>query len=324
LQNSDGIYRNFWETQRAIEKSKIENMTLEQIINTVKSLGFSPGSYAVFGSGPMAVHGIRETKDIDLIILPKFWDKLRSEGWQEKFLDDNSLYLEKNHVEVYQDWNCGSYNPDLAKLIAESEIIDGVPFVQLNEVLAWKKAQGREKDKKDIELIEKYLRNKHVKLKLYPYNKKFAEIFQKQKEKLIELLGSQEIHHIGSTAVPGLGGKGIIDIMIVLKDWEDEKEIIKKFKSIGFSHVHPKVKGRIFISQPQVTKYGGTHIHLVKKGNRQYKELLFFKNYLIKHKKEAQKYFDLKKQYKKEAKGDRTKYNKFKNRHVESAISKMK
>ncbi|MBM3205748.1 GrpB family protein, partial [Candidatus Shapirobacteria bacterium] len=125
---------------------------------------------------------------------------------------------------------------------------------------------------------------------LFPYNKKFPAIFQKQKEKLIKLLGNQEIHHIGSTAVPGLGGKGIIDIMIALKDWEDEKGIIKKLKTIGFTHIHPKNKGRIFISQPPETKYGGIHIHLVKRDSKEYKNLLFFRDYLRKHKKEAQEY----------------------------------
>jgi len=163
-----------------------------------------------------------------------------------------------------------------------------------------------------------------AKLKLFPYNKKFAVIFQKQKEKLTMLLGNQEIHHIGSTAVLGLGGKGIIDIMIALKDWKGGKEIIKKLKTIGFTHIHPKDKGRIFISQPPETKYGGTHIHLVKKGNRQYKDLLFFRDYLTKHKKEAQKYFALKKQYQKEAKGNRAKYNKLKNQYIGRIISKIR
>ena len=163
-----------------------------------------------------------------------------------------------------------------------------------------------------------------IKLRLYPYNKKFAIIFQKQKEELTKLLGDQEIHHIGSTAVPGLGGKGIIDIMVALKDWKEEKEIIQKLKTIGFTHIHPKDKGRIFISQPGETKYGGIHIHLVKKGNRQYKELLFFRGYLTKHKEEVQKYFVLKKQYQKETKGDRTKYNKLKNQYIGCVISKMK
>jgi hypothetical protein len=43
-------------------------------------------------------------------------------------------------------------------LINESEIIDDLPFVKLKEVLKWKKMRNKEKDKKDIELIKKFLK----------------------------------------------------------------------------------------------------------------------------------------------------------------------
>jgi len=43
-------------------------------------------------------------------------------------------------------------------LIDGAEIIDGLPFVKLERVLAWKKLNTREKDLKDIEVIEKFLR----------------------------------------------------------------------------------------------------------------------------------------------------------------------
>jgi hypothetical protein len=45
-------------------------------------------------------------------------------------------------------------------IIDKAEIIDGLTFVRLEEVLKWKKMMNREKDKKDIEIIENYLRGK--------------------------------------------------------------------------------------------------------------------------------------------------------------------
>jgi GrpB-like predicted nucleotidyltransferase (UPF0157 family) len=48
-----------------------------------------------------------------------------------------------------------------------------------------------------------------------PYSKNFPELFQKEKERIVSNLNLPlVIEHIGSTAVPGLGGKGIIDIGI--------------------------------------------------------------------------------------------------------------
>lgn len=163
-----------------------------------------------------------------------------------------------------------------------------------------------------------------AKLKLYPYNKKFPAIFQRQKEKLIKILGNQKIHHIGSTAVPGLGGKGIIDIMIALKNWKDKKEIIEKLKTIGFTHTHPKEKGRIFISQPPETKYGGMHIHLVKMDSKEYKNLFFFRDYLSNHKKEAKEYGLQKMRLLERAQGNRVLYTKLKEEYIKSILKYAK
>jgi len=158
------------------------------------------------------------------------------------------------------------------------------------------------------------------KLKLFQYNKKSAKIFRKQRERLIKLLGNQEIHHIGSTAVPGLGGKGIIDIMIALEDWEERKEIIKRLKTTGFTYIRPRDKGRVFISQPGETKYSGTHIHLVKRGKREYKNLLFFRDFLRKHGKDAQEYGLQKMRLLDQAQGNRAVYKKLKEKYIKSIL----
>lgn len=166
--------------------------------------------------------------------------------------------------------------------------------------------------------------NHLIKLRLFPYSKNLIDIFKKQKGKLLGLCINCEVHHIGSTAIPGLGGKGIIDIMIASPDWKQKKEIIKKLKKLGFTHVYPKENGRIFISKPLATRYGGIHIHLVKKGNKAYKELLFFRDYLKNHKQEAKRYDSLKMLYLKKARGDRTMYNKIKGRYIKKIIGKLK
>ncbi|MCX6759466.1 MAG: GrpB family protein [Candidatus Nealsonbacteria bacterium] len=45
-------------------------------------------------------------------------------------------------------------------------------------------------------------------LKILPYYQKFLKDFKKEKSKISKVIKNIEIHHIGSTAVPGLGGKG--------------------------------------------------------------------------------------------------------------------
>ena len=56
------------------------------------------------------------------------------------------------------------------------------------------------------------------------YNPKWAEEFESIKSSLQEILGdlALRIDHIGSTSVPGLGAKDIIDIQITVKELDDQ------------------------------------------------------------------------------------------------------
>ena len=130
---------------------------MQELFKKLKELNLQKGKYAVFGSGPMGIRRLREIGDLDVIVTKDYFNELRNEeGWElkkEEFCD----YLEKNGVELYCEWGPGDW--DINKLIQEAEIIDDLPFVKLEEVLKWKKLKGRDKDAKDIELIENYLKN---------------------------------------------------------------------------------------------------------------------------------------------------------------------
>ena len=162
-------------------------------------------------------------------------------------------------------------------------------------------------------------------LKILPYYQKFLKDFEEEKYKIFKVLKGKniEIHHIGSTAIPGLGGKGMIDIMLAINTWQDLDGIIKKLKTIGLKHIHPKEEGRVFLSKIATTKLGDVHIHIVKKEGKLYKDLLFFRNYLKDNKKEAEKYFNLKLKWSKEFKADRKKYTKGKIEYVKNILKKQ-
>jgi GrpB-like predicted nucleotidyltransferase (UPF0157 family) len=153
-------------------------------------------------------------------------------------------------------------------------------------------------------------------MKIKPYNKKAVEKFERERGKILKTIGDFEIHHIGSTAVPGLGGKGIVDILIGIDNWEKTTEIIKGLKKIGFLHSHLKDKGRIFLSKNTGLSLSNVHIHIVIKQSNVYKNLLFFRDYLRKNKKEGQNYFDFKREWLEKSKGNRKKYGKLKSKYI--------
>jgi len=162
-----------------------------------------------------------------------------------------------------------------------------------------------------------------AKLKIKAYQNNFPKKFEKLKIKISKTIGNYKIDHIGSTAVPGLGGKGIIDIMIALKKWSDAKIIIKKLKILGYLHIHPKENSRIFISQKAKTKFGDSHIHIVKKGSKAYKDLIAFRNCLRQNSKLKKAYFDLKLELAGKTKGNRAEYTKLKSNFIKMITKKF-
>ncbi len=134
------------------------------------------------------------------------------------------------------------------------------------------------------------------KAKIYPYSEDFPKLFKAKKEEILESYDDCEIHHIGSTAVEGLGGKGIIDILITINNWDKEKDLLKALEKLGYTHIHERENGRRFVSkEPSNVGYKDFHIHIVKKGNKEYEKVISFRDYLRENPDKAEEYFKIKK-----------------------------
>ncbi len=120
-------------------------------LDELRLLNLPDKQYAIFGSGPMAVRGLRQAHDLDLLIKKDLWDELV----KIYPLDEKGVALRAGHIELFSHWE--PWFKDTDQLIETAEVIDGLPFVRLEYVLEWKKQMGREKDKQDVVLIEKYL-----------------------------------------------------------------------------------------------------------------------------------------------------------------------
>jgi hypothetical protein len=132
------------------------------VFERVSELAFPIGQYVVVG-GSMEAHGIRKARDIDLVVSPGLFEDLEQQGWvpyspKPDFMGETWGRLEKGNVQVNSEisW-AGEFFAETQDLIDNAEIIQGYPFAPLEVLAAWKKARGREKDIKDIELISNYL-----------------------------------------------------------------------------------------------------------------------------------------------------------------------
>jgi len=162
---------------------------------------------------------------------------------------------------------------------------------------------------------------KYRKYTFNPYTPKFKKLYLKEKCKINKILPSNaQIEHVGSTAIPGLGGKGIIDIAIKTPR-NKVNQIIKKLEKLGYDYnlEHQRDKRRIFL-QKKITYSGKErriHIHLTL-NNEFWNTFIAFRNYLRTHDKERDEYAKLKKEAVKHAKGEGTKYREYKSKFLEN------
>src|SRR5258708_935131 len=104
-------------------------------------------------------------------------------------------------------------------------------------------------------------------VRLLPHNPTWILIFEKEKQFLLSKLGDLiiDIQHIGSTAIPGIPAKPIIDISIGIKSMKNSKSFIKLFKKLGYEY-RPDFGGPniqlLFVKGPETLR---THyLHLMK------------------------------------------------------------
>lgn len=133
------------------------------IFAEIEKLHLPQKKFVVLGSGILGALGIREIGDVDLLVLPKLFEQLKNAGWKYEVIEIEGRprdMLSQGSVQVFKDfwWEGGSLAPEEGIAIATD--IHGVLFIPLEKLMEIKKAMGREKDVRDVALIEAYLSDK--------------------------------------------------------------------------------------------------------------------------------------------------------------------
>ena len=135
---------------------------MENIIEKIKELNFPPDKYVIMGSGTLDVLGIRPASDIDIAVTKDLHEKLRKTGeWKEVEMY-GKIFLEKGDIDIIPQLDWEAYKTTTEEAISSAILVEGIPFMNLDELCKFKTAMGGEKDFKDIELIKKYQENKEI------------------------------------------------------------------------------------------------------------------------------------------------------------------
>lgn len=120
----------------------------KQIIARLEELHLDDTKYWLITGGALVLYGLREqTSDIDLGCTSDLADLLQQEGFPvERMPDGTRKIVVAEDVEIFENW--------LEDKVGRFE---GVPVISIRGLIEMKRALGREKDFRDIQLIlEKY------------------------------------------------------------------------------------------------------------------------------------------------------------------------
>ena len=161
-----------------------------------------------------------------------------------------------------------------------------------------------------------------------PYNPMWPQLFQDEKEHLLSLFPNnliKRIEHFGSTAVPNLSAKPIIDMLVEVTSLEETKKIIVPIlESQGYDYFwRPTWGDDIPPYYAWFIKRGANgarthHIHMIENNLsfEQHWDRLLFRDYLIEHPEIAKEYEDIKLLLSNRFQNDRVAYTKNKTKFI--------
>jgi GrpB-like predicted nucleotidyltransferase (UPF0157 family) len=131
---------------------------------------------------------------------------------------------------------------------------------------------------------------------IVPYDASWPNQFKGEHEALVRAIGAWmvgSIEHVGSTAVPGLAAKPVIDIMAGVASLEASRPAISVLAEIGYCYAPYRTESMHWFCKPSPA-FRTHHLHLVPYETSRWIECLAFRDYLRAHPEIAAEYADLK------------------------------
>lgn len=156
------------------------------------------------------------------------------------------------------------------------------------------------------------------------YDPAWPMLYQEEKEKITAALGSliDEIHHIGSTSVPGLPAKPIIDIMITISDFKDDVKCYAPLRDLGYIYVDfPQNLDRRCMRKGSPRTH---HLHIVESGGDNIARTIDFRDALRSSEALKEQYGNLKKDLSGRFKDNRAEYTEAKKSFINEAVAEYR
>ena len=158
-------------------------------------------------------------------------------------------------------------------------------------------------------------------VEIVEYDPRWADAYMDERGRLVKATGStfDKFEHIGSTAVPGLAAKPIIDMMVAVNDLKKAKGLLPTLNELGYRLVETGMRNRLFL-QRQAVGGMGDNLHIVETATWDERKECHLRDYLIANPAEAEAYAALKARLAREFRNNAPGYTKAKTAFVQCAI----
>ena len=134
------------------------------------------------------------------------------------------------------------------------------------------------------------------------------------------------IEHVGSTSVPGLGAKPVIDVMVGVERLREVEPRVPALEALGYEYVpeyEAQLPERRYFRKPRI-RPRTHHLHIVERGSTFWARHLLFRDYLRRHAEVADDYYQLKCQLAARLGGDGVAYTEAKSQFIEAAMARAR
>lgn len=152
-------------------------------------------------------------------------------------------------------------------------------------------------------------------LHLVIVGKEWASLFADERSRIAGAMGASalEIQHVGSTAIPGITAKPVLDIAVAIRDFESGHALVPALVALGYTY-----RGENGISRRHYFERGDVcHLHVFEHGSLDWQRHLHFRDRLLASSELAARYSQVKLAAAKESGGRRERYQDLKASFIE-------
>ncbi|HEX7956021.1 MAG TPA: GrpB family protein [Pyrinomonadaceae bacterium] len=135
------------------------------------------------------------------------------------------------------------------------------------------------------------------KVEVVPHDPRWRDAFEAEAKRVAAALGENvvAVHHIGSTAIPGIYAKPIVDMLVEVGDIAEVDGRSSAMESLGYEVMGEYgIPGRRYFRKDDREGIRTHHIHAFEAGSAEASRHLAFRDYMTAHPADAQKYSELK------------------------------